>query len=322
MPKMEVNVPKRWAYAVLILALFGSGLFAVWAYNANYPTAGKPVGDVVKVGHSPDEIEVDLGGAGTGTCEGKRTLQYAIANKCLGAGTTTQTTSGGFTNMVIFELLGTQPWTKPQGVTKFMVEVWGGGGGGGGGAVSPIPCVGGGGGGYGREIFTVPADAATYNLYVGAGGKSGYRESSNSALLATNGEDSTITVGSRTIRAEGGDAPTTGNIRVPFGGRGGAGVAQFSLRGGNGRAVIGDTAWDIGSGVFLPVAFTQGGSGALGGEGAISYGGSTSAFEMSGYGTPVYAAEVPGGGGACGYDSSQTPVFRQLGADGRIVIWW
>ncbi len=87
--KVEVQVPRKWAYALLIVLLFGSGIFAVWAYKSDYAAAGtEPVADVAKLGHSPNEIEVNLGGTGTGTCEGKKTLQYAIKNKCLGSGTT------------------------------------------------------------------------------------------------------------------------------------------------------------------------------------------------------------------------------------------
>ena len=89
--KVEVNVPRRWAYAVLIMLLFGSGIFAVWAYKSDYTAAGtESVADVATLGHSPNEIEVDLSGTPTTgvTCTGKMTLQSAIANDCLGAGTT------------------------------------------------------------------------------------------------------------------------------------------------------------------------------------------------------------------------------------------
>jgi hypothetical protein len=98
--KLEVNVPSRLAYVVLILVLFSSGLFAVWAYKSGY-TGTESVAEVAKLGHSPNEIEVDLG-AGTSPCTGKVTLQYAIANKCLGGGTTTTTTptSGGGTTSI------------------------------------------------------------------------------------------------------------------------------------------------------------------------------------------------------------------------------
>ncbi len=94
--KVEVNVPRRMAYVVLIGLLLGSGMFAfVMAYNKDYtdPAKAKTVAAVEQFGHSPDEIEVNLG-TGTGDCSGKQTLQYAIDKKCLGGGTTTMTTGG------------------------------------------------------------------------------------------------------------------------------------------------------------------------------------------------------------------------------------
>src|SRR3989338_3025556 len=84
--KAEVNVPRTWAYVVLVALLLGSGMFAfAMAYNANYGTTPNPASNAITFGHSPDEIEVDLG-TGTAPCTGKVTLQFAIANKCLGGG--------------------------------------------------------------------------------------------------------------------------------------------------------------------------------------------------------------------------------------------
>ena len=322
--KIEVSKTRVTILMTVLLLLLGS--VAVWAYNANYPTAAKPVGDVAtKVGHSPDEIEVDLGADATKdfSCTGKITLYDAVRNKCLGGGTTGGTggTTGttGFTNMQIFDTSGLKTWTKPEGVTKFMVELWGAGGGGGGGSTIEIPCVAGGGGGYGKQIFSnVPAAATTYTLNVGAGGKSGYRVSSDASFLATNGGDTTITVGTSTISARGGKAPDQSTTIIPFGGRGGDSDATFSVRGGNGLSVVyaiyGDPQVKI-------RPYAQGGNGALGGEGALSYG-RTHDIDSTGYGVPVYNAEAPGGGGACGYDAVQTNHFVHGGANGRIVIWW
>lgn len=51
-------------------------------------------------------------------------------------------------------------WVVPAGVTKIMIEIWGGGG---------LISGSGGGGGYGRHIFTVDS-LATYTITVGRGG--------------------------------------------------------------------------------------------------------------------------------------------------------
>lgn len=314
MPKIKVNVSKTRITLLLTLLLVLSGSVAVWAFNEK---SDHTVPQARNFGHSPDEVVVDVSvpaPTNPSCAAGNMTLGDAIKNKCLGGGAP-GTPSGGFTNFKVFDA-NPASWPKPDGVTKFMVELWGAGGGGyGSGGV----CTGGGGGGYGREIFTVAAAAATYNLHVGAGGKSSSSIESND--LATNGEDSTITVGSRTIRAEGGDIPVI-KEGVQFGGRGGYSDALFSLRGGNGHVAIYGTPFAFSSGGTSMAPFTQGGSGALGGEGAFSYGGPIAGITKSSTSTAVYAAEVPGGGGSCGYDNSQTPAFRQPGADGRIVIWW
>ena len=124
--KVEVNVPRRWAYAVLIMLLFGSGIFAVWAYKSNYTAAGtEPVVDVAKLGHSPNEIEVDLSGTPTTgvTCTGKMTLQSAIANKCLGAGTTgSGGTGGGGTNFLksYSQVFSTKSTISPNPATTWV----------------------------------------------------------------------------------------------------------------------------------------------------------------------------------------------------------
>jgi len=66
-----------------------------------------------------------------------------------------------FSNMQVYSTPGTYTWTCPVGVTKVMVELWGGGGGG--------TNAGGQGGGYGKEIVAV-TQGTTYTVLVGVGG--------------------------------------------------------------------------------------------------------------------------------------------------------
>ena len=80
--KVEVNVPKKWAYVVLIGLLLGSGVFAVWA-AIPYTSTNQP-----NPGHGGTTVWVDVEGT-------EMTLQDAITNKKLGSGSTTTTTTGG-----------------------------------------------------------------------------------------------------------------------------------------------------------------------------------------------------------------------------------
>lgn len=93
---------------------------------------------------------------------------------------------------------GTNTFTVPTGITKIMVEVWGGGGG------AAIGQFGGGGGGYSKGILTV-TPGNTITATVGAGGTGGQAygndgvaggTSTFSSLSATGGAGTTASFGS------------------------------------------------------------------------------------------------------------------------------
>jgi hypothetical protein len=93
-----------------------------------------------------------------------------------------------FKNMATFTATGANNWIVPAGITRIMVEIWGGGGGGG-------AWGGGGGGGYVRGIFTVaPTDNISFNVGLGGTGASD----------GTNGGMTTLTAGAVTLTAFGG----------------------------------------------------------------------------------------------------------------------
>ncbi|MEK6929000.1 MAG: hypothetical protein AABW65_03555 [Nanoarchaeota archaeon] len=87
MPKIEVQISKKRMMILLSALLLFSGVFAVWAFNANFNTIPKTVTDAeTKMGHSADELVVDT--AATVDCTkvtlSKMTLNEAIACKKIG----------------------------------------------------------------------------------------------------------------------------------------------------------------------------------------------------------------------------------------------
>ena len=74
--------------------------------------------------------------------------------------------SGGFSNFQVFSTAGTFTWTAPIGVTKVMIEGWGGGA----GNLQYYNTARG--GDYGKGIYTV-IPGKVYNLYVGTGSSGG-----------------------------------------------------------------------------------------------------------------------------------------------------
>lgn len=167
----------------------------------------------------------------------------------------------GFTNMSVFNTVGTSTFTIPNGVVKIMVEVWGGGGGGSVGA--SVNGGGGGGGGYGKEILSV-TPGNTFTITVGAGGGPG----AAGGGLGTSGGTSIF----GSIIANGGNAGN--NNASPSGGSGGT-VSGASY------SIVGQTGFSGGTN-----SVPSGGSAPAGGFGGTYY--------QSG-GQPGF---TPGGGGA------------------------
>jgi hypothetical protein len=209
------------------------------------------------------------------------------------------TNSPGFSNFMVFNTSGT--FTVRGGVSKMMVEMWGGGGGGGGGASDSNgrdlgSGGGGGGGGYGKFIFSVtPGTKAT--ITVGLGGGEGSPCAQPKKLynpLFPNYYNPCTTGGS------GGNGGTTsfvvgGSNMFANGGQGGSGGCENCLgRGGQG----GD------SNALIMVRGGDGGWSKNGGFGGGTGGGGCSTNAME--------AREPGGGGSCDF----------AGANGRVIVWW
>ena len=116
---------------------------------------------------------------------------------------------------------GTNTFTVPNGITKIMVEVWGGGGG------SAIDtAVGGGGGGYAKGILSV-TPGATITATVGAGGTGGQALGSDGAAGGTSTFSS--------ISATGGAGTT--DLNGSGAGGTGSGGSILNLRGSKGSNV-------------------------------------------------------------------------------------
>jgi hypothetical protein len=198
----------------------------------------------------------------------------------------------GFSNFMVFNSSGT--FTVPSGVTKIMVEVWGGGGGGAGGAWVTVPPNvtlgssggGGGGGGYGKDIFSVTS-GTNYAVTIGLGGSGGSGSSSGSG-----GDGGWTTFGASMI-GTGGNGGTGSATSDGSGGNGGLSKASISVLGSPGE-----------NGIFKNTGTPTGTFG--GGTG----GGGASPSSNDG--------KVPGGGGGGNFGSYD----GHAGAQGRVIVWW
>lgn len=205
---------------------------------------------------------------------------------------------GTIPNMQVFNTNGT--FTVPAGVTRIMVEVWGGGGAGGGtNECCPYPSYpsgGGGGGGYGRSILVV-TPGINYTVTIGAGGNGG-------APPPQDGGDSSF---GNAIAATGGKCGSTGG---QTGGDGGTSTAQFSIAGapgGNGIHVS-----DNGS-----VQSRIGGTGGSSGAGGAGGNGGGIGEACCSSAAPGITPGGGGGGGASFFNGT-----GGSGGNGRVVVWW
>ena len=198
-----------------------------------------------------------------------------------------------FSGFQVFTASGT--FTIPTGVSRIMIEMWGGGGGGGassGGA--GYAGDGGGSGAYAKSLFNVTANVT---ITIGTGGAGGTSPGGNG-------------VAGTASSASGGAVLTAG------GGSGG--------KGNDGNALI--TAGGVPTATSASCLGINGypGAGELGGA-TGGAGGNAPAGGAGGQanGTPGNAGSIPGGGGG---GASQTNAGGAsaggAGAAGLVIIWW
>jgi len=206
-------------------------------------------------------------------------------------------------------------FTVPEGVTRILVEAWGGGGGG-------MVFLGGGSGGYAAGFFNVSAGNQV-SITIGAGGVG-----SNSSPEDINGTPSgaggntTITVLSNSIIAQGGQGITVTDILSPsgrtlVGGKGGgfsfAGPANrmvYGVRGNDGVVGYGNTATNnyYGRGGDAPVWPYR-----TGGE---------AAYHITNFGITGGSGARPGGGGGtiASEGENKLDYFGANGGSGMVRI--
>lgn len=211
-------------------------------------------------------------------------------------------------NYQSFNTAGSHSWEVPAGVTKILVEAWGGGGGGSTNMLQSYASIhcqnnynsmlsamqgnGGGGGGYSKSSFIVsPGDRI--NFYVGnyGGGGTGSCAGPTYTNSGHNGENTTFL----TLVASGGGGAIWG-CQASGGSPGLGGSANIGEITNNGGAGSWGGYWGIGG--------TKGG--AAGGAGG---------------GTSSPGTGVPPGGGASGSGSGACSSAPN-GAPGRLVIYW
>lgn len=156
----------------------------------------------------------------------------AIAQNGTATCTSPPGNAGSVPTMQVFDSSGT--FIVPAGITKIMVEAWGGGGNGYSDSTYRS-CIyaGGGGGGYGRQTFTV-SSGNSYSVTVGGSSQS---SSFGALLTASGGTDATIGTAC-------GSTPGTGGIST----------ALFNINGSDGHYAEGGGAGAVGGVGGRPVA--------------------------------------------------------------------
>ncbi len=192
-------------------------------------------------------------------------------------------------NMQVFNTNGT--FVVPTGVTRIMVELWGGGGGGADyNAQFGVHGTGGGGGGYGKQLLNV-IPGTSYQVTVGQGGPS-----------SSNGGNSSF---GGLVTATGGFAGHTyPDPDSNFGGEGGTSDATI--------AVTGDS-------LYLDDGLCHSCSGA--GGASFSGGREARTLVTPQRGKQTGAGNIPGGGGVGGH-----PNFNNAagfpGGRGRVIVYY
>ena len=211
-------------------------------------------------------------------------------------------------------------WVKPDGVTSFRVQVWGGGGAGNTGRNDGSNSRGGGGGGAGgyiEAVFTTTAASQNFGYTIGVGGQP--------ASPVCNGSSGTGTVG-----GAGGSSDfkqlSTGNVLTGYGGTlstgynvGGNGGGTGSVPNSSDSTVKFIKKIDGDSGVTVSGGVQSGGAG-----GSITFSsGGIGVINGNLDGNRYKDGSYPGGGGGGGSGQNTTcPLGAGKGGDGRIVVSW
>jgi large repetitive protein len=203
----------------------------------------------------------------------------------------TPTSSGGYKTYV-FTTIGLCAWTVPSGASRIEAVAVGGGGGAAFGSL-------GGGGGAGRVIvadapLTVsPGDVVI--IKVGKGGAGGWNATQTSWTFGSNGDPSSLTVGSTEYSATGGGGGGGGASAVAgaAGGSGGGGAGTSSVKAGGAKdssTITGFTTYGSNGGTGIGASNGGGGGGA-------SEAGNTDGNSQGGDGISIWGTELAGGGG-------------------------
>jgi hypothetical protein len=206
--------------------------------------------------------------------------------------------TGSIPDLQVFDTSGTFQFVVPAGVSRLMIELWGGGGGGGdgylNGSTNYANGSGGGGGGYGKGVYNVTG-GTSYTVVVGVGGgsqRSGGVSSVGNLISATGG------------------SPGTNGIYIAYnysGNVGGSSAAPINITGATGvwQGII--TYSGAGGGA---------GCGGSGGRGGVY----TNSPNADLYPEPGY---VPGGGGSGGYSHGEFyDGTGAAGGHGRVIIFY
>lgn len=167
---------------------------------------------------------------------------------------------------------GTGTWTKPEGVTRVLVECWGGGGAGGGASTNQTGGDGGAGGQYARKLITYNSTQQNISYSV--------------AATVTGGTGNGLT---------GNDTTWDTNVIIAKGGAGGLGNQTF------GSGTPGSTTGGVGDIVYAGAGGMDGSGGPLGQNqtyGAGGAGGGGAGSNGNGLPNGVGNSEFGGDGGA------------------------
>ena len=171
----------------------------------------------------------------------------------------------GLASVQTFTTLGSQPWNRPTGITKVIIEVQGGGGSGAYTSGGSTNC-GGGAGGYARKFLDV-SSIASATIVVGAGGAT-----VTSAAAGNDGSDSSWADGTNTITGAGGTGGPTSSYGSAPGGAGTNGdlnitgqTGMTSTYSSGGSSQFGNGGWNTWTGQYTGGEATGYGGGGGGG---------------------------------------------------------